>query len=189
MGIFITQIDDTYCFPYVFLEVVDVINPDNSIQKPFAEKVELRHISILGQVTSLDEYWQCRASLQGGLSDMSEVWRFLSHVHKWWTYSLVSQKDVITQKSWGYILKKIPCTDGLPLVEFWILLNSHDFQDKKNNLEVETSITHIYTVKSDTLNLVDISMSNCTSSWQLLVLLDIDISTRFKVWVFTVYIS
>ena len=29
-------------------------------------------------------------------------------------------------------------------------------------------LLHSYTVKSDTLKLVDLSMSNCTSSWQLL---------------------
>ncbi len=38
-----------------------------------------------------------------------------------------------------------------------------------------------YTVKSDTLKLIDISMSNCTSSWQLLGLMrKSDFSHYFK---------
>ncbi len=39
----------------------------------------------------------------------------------------------------------------------------------QNTFELFMSIlkTDTYTVKSDTLNLVDISMSNCTSSWKL----------------------
>ena len=40
-------------------------------------------------------------------------------------------------------------------------------------------MVRVYTVKSDTLNLVDISMSNCTSSWQLLGVLEKSLFVTF----------
>ncbi len=60
---------------------------------------------------------------------------------------------------------------------------------EKSRQSLSTELVFIlYTVKGDTLNLVDISMifHITLSSCQLLVQLDIDISTRFKVSLFTV---